>query len=123
MAQQAAQVHELDQRAKPPVKLTKRTRENADIKDVISTLLNGEEGDEEDHAFQAMAKWMEKQLQPSDIDECMMELQEVVNRYVRVSRRQNQPTSTVTSAAAPVQHVSIPTLQPIPPMVHRDDTY
>ena len=65
----------------------------------------------------------EKQLQPIDINECMMELQEVVNRYVRVSRRQNQPTSTVTSAAAPVQHVSIPTFQPMPPMVHRDDPY
>ena len=123
MAQQAAQVHELDQRAKPLVKLTKRTRENADMKDIISTLLNEEEGDEVDLAFQAMAKWMKKQLQPIDIDECMMELQEVVNRYVRVSRRQNQPTSTVTSAAAPAQHVSIPTLQPMPPMVHRDDTY
>ena len=123
MAQQAAQVHELEQRLKPPAKLTKRTRENADIKDVITTLLNEEKGDEVDLAFQAMAKKMKKQLQPIDIDECMMELQEVVYRYVRVSRRQHQPTSTVTSAAAPVQHVSIPTLQPMPPMVHRDDPY
>ena len=64
---------------------------------------------------------MKKQLQPIDIDECIMELQEVVNRYVKVSRRQNLPTSTVTSVTAPVQQVSIPTLQPIPPMVHRDD--
>ena len=78
------------------------------MKDVISTLLNEEEGDEVDLAFQAMAKWMKKLLQPIDLDEYMMELQEVVNRYVRVSRRQNKPTSTVTSSAAPVQHVSIP---------------
>ena len=70
-----------------------------------------------------MAKQMKKQLQPIDIDECMMELQEVVNRYARVSRRQNQPTSTVISAAAPVQHVSIPTLQPMLPMVCREDPY
>ena len=70
-----------------------------------------------------MAKQLKKQLQPMDMNECMMELQEVMNRYVRVSRRQNQATSTVTSAAAPVQYVSIPTLQPMPPMVHRDDTY
>ena len=123
VAQHTAQVHELDQRAKPPVKLTKRTRENADMKDVISTLLNEEEGDEVHLAFQAMAKQMRKQLQPIDIDECMMELQEVVNRYARMSRRQNQPTSTVTSAAAQAQHVSIPTRQPMLPMVHRDDTY
>ena len=121
MAQQAVQVHELEQRAKPLAKLSKRTRENADMKDVISTLLNEEEGDEVDLAFQTMAKRMKKQLQPIDIDECMMELQEVVNRYVKVSRRQNQPTSTVTSVTAPVQQVSIPTLQPMPPMVHRDD--
>ena len=93
------------------------------MKDVISTLLNEEEGDEVDLAFQAMAKWMKKQLQPLVIDECKMELQEVVNRYVRMSRRQNQPTSTVTSAATPVQHVSIPTLQPMLLMVHRDDPY
>ena len=74
MAQQAAQVHELKQRAKPPAKLSKRKRENADMKDVISTLLNEEEGDEVDLAFQAMAKQMKKQLQPIDINECMMEL-------------------------------------------------
>ena len=123
MAQQAAKVHELEQRATPLAKLSKRTRENADMKDVISTLLNEEEGDKVDLAFQAMAKWMKKQLQPIDIDECMMELQEVVNRYVRVSRRQNQPTSTVTSATAPVQQVSIQTLQPMPSMVCRDDPY
>ena len=123
MAQQAGQVHELEQRTKPLAKSTKRARENADMKDVISTLLNEEEGDGVDLAFQAMAKWMKKQLQPIDLDECMMELQVVVNRYIRVSRRQNQPASTVTSAAAPVQHVSIPTLQPMPPMVHRDDPY
>ena len=89
------------------------------MKDVISTLLNEEEEDEVDLAFQAMAKWMKKQLQPIDINECMMELQEVVNRYVRVSRRQHQPTSTVTSATAPVQQASIPTLQPMQPMVHK----
>ena len=123
MAQQVAQVHELEQRAEPLAKLTKRTRENADMKDVISTLLNEEEGDKVDLAFQAMAKQMKNQLQPLDINECMMELQEVGNRYVRVSRRKNQPTSTVTSASAPVQHVSIPTFQPMPPMVHRDDPY
>ena len=122
MAQQTGQVHELEQREKPLAKLTKRTRENADMKDVISTLLNEEEGDEVDLAFQAMAYWMKKQLQAIDIDECMMELQEVVNRYLRVSRRQNQP-STVTSAAAPVQHVFIPTLQPMLPTVHRKDPY
>ena len=69
MAQQAAQVHELKQRLKPPAKLTKRTRENADMKDVITTLLNEEEGDEVYLAFQAMAKQMKKQLQPIDIDE------------------------------------------------------
>ena len=51
MAQQAAQVHELEQRAKPLAKLTKRTKENADMKDVISTLLNEEEEDEVDLAF------------------------------------------------------------------------
>ena len=117
MAQQDGLVHELEQREKPLAKLTKRTRENANMKDVISTLLNEEEGDEIDLAFRTMAKQMKKQLQAIDIDECMMELQEAVNRYIRVSRRQNQPTSTVTFAAAPVQHVSIPTLQPMPPMV------
>ena len=83
MAQQAAQVHELEQRAKPLAKLTKRTRENADMKDVISTLLNEEEWDEVHLALQAMAKWMKKQLHPIDINECMMKLQEVVNKYVR----------------------------------------
>ena len=56
VAQKAAQVHELEQRLKPPAKLTKRTRENADMKDVITTLLNEEEDDEVDLAFQAMAQ-------------------------------------------------------------------
>ena len=74
MAQQDGQVHELEQREKPLAKLTKRTRENANMKDVISTLLNEEEGDEVDLAFHAMAKQMKKQLQAIDIDECMMEL-------------------------------------------------
>ena len=64
MAQQAVQVHELEQRAKPLAKLTKRTRENADMKDIISTLLNEEEGDEVDLAFQAMAKWMKNSCSP-----------------------------------------------------------
>ena len=62
MAQQATQIHELEQRAKPLAKLTKRTRENGDTKDVMSTLLNEEEGDEVNLAFQNMAKQMKKPL-------------------------------------------------------------
>ena len=71
-----------------PMKLTKKSRENADMKDMITTLLNNDnESDKVDLAFQTMAKCTEKLLQAVDTDECMMEHQEVENRYVRVSRR------------------------------------
>ena len=94
------------------------------MKDVITTLLNEDEADEVDLAFQAMAKCMKKQLQAVDIDECMIELQEVVNKYIRVSHGKNQPTSTLTSAGQhPIQHVSFLPLQPMPAVVQREDLY
>ena len=58
--EEVAQVHELELRTRAPEKLTKRSRENADMKDMITTLLNEDEGDEVNLAFQAMAKHMKR---------------------------------------------------------------
>ena len=122
--EQVAHIHELEQKRHPPVKLTKKSRENADMKDMINTLLTEDEGDEVDLAFHAMAKRMKKQLKDVDIDEWMMETQDVVNRYIRASHRQNQPTCTTTEAGQHhVQHVSIPPLQPMPQVVQRDEPF
>ena len=107
-------VHELDAKVKPPPKLTKKSKEHSFTKEVITNLLSNEDN-EIDLSLQGVAKRMRKCLSNEQCNNCLMEIMEVVNRYIRASRMPKMPLATHSRAAVlmpPVlHHAPIPVMR------------
>lgn len=89
----------------PNYKVTKRAQDaNALASDVITSVLKKDE-DEIDLAFASLAMRIRKQLNPVEVLECMMEVEQVVGRYMRVALHRRTVPSAAAGAppAAPVE--------------------
>ena len=115
-------IHELPPSAKKPTKYTRKHEENMMTKEVIASLLTHED-DEIDLTLSGYAKRIKKSLSDEAKEDCIIEMGEVVNRYICVSCHKLAPTSTISSPPAgsthnnnngdiiPLQHNLDPTIQ------------
>ena len=51
----------------------------------------------------SIAKHIQKKLPDDEAEECMQEITDVINRYIRVAKRRRNPTATPAASLAPAQ--------------------
>ena len=93
-------IHELSKAPKLPLKVTRKAQDQAMTREIITSLLSNEE-DEVDVSMSGFGKRIKKSLDANDQEECLMEIGDVVNRYIRAARFKKNPTSSISQPNAP----------------------
>ena len=89
-------IHELPPSAKKPTKYTRKHGDNMMTKEVIASLLAYKD-DEFDVTLSGYAKRIKKSLSAEAQEDCIMEMGEVLNKYIHDSHHKLAPTSTISS--------------------------
>ena len=86
-----------------PQKQSKKSQDHEMTKELLSSILAKDEEDEVDMLMGSIAKWIKKNLPDDEAEECMQELTDVINRYIRVAKWRRNPTATPAAPPAPEQ--------------------
>ena len=86
--------------AKPSTKQSKKAQDHKLTKELLSSILAKDDDNEVDMLVGSVAKRIQKNLPDDEAEECMQEITDVVNRYIRVAKRRRNPTATPATAEA-----------------------
>ena len=103
-------LHELPPAPKKQAKYTRKMQDHDMTKEVLASFLTNEE-DEIEITLSGYAKCIKRNLCPEAQEDCLMELGEVLNKYIRASRMKKSIPSATVSAPV-VSNENIMPLQP-----------
>ena len=98
-------LHKLPPAPNKQAKYTRKMQDHDMTKEVLASLLATEE-DEIEITFSGYVKHIKKNLCPEAQEDCLMELGEVINRYIRAARmNKNTPSATVSAPVASNENI------------------
>ena len=65
-------------------------------KELLSSILSKDEDDKVDMLIGSTAKHIQKNLPDDEAEECIQEIIDVINGYIRVAKRRRNPTAIVS---------------------------